>query len=111
MNAPSQRYRVTLLLFAGGILVSAALVASQMTEGNAVVAQNTSAAQEGPAFDEWASQDPAPDERKGKLLGQVERNGEMVEVREAVPDEGQETTEGTEAEPETGAEQAERAPQ
>ncbi len=116
MNAPSQRYRMTLLLFAGGILASAALVASQMTEGktgNVVNAPGTSSAQEGPAFDEWAGQDPAPDERKGKLLGQVERNGEMVEVREAVPDEGHGTTEDVEMEtaPEAGAEQDELAPQ
>lgn len=112
MNANSQRYRVTLLLFAGGILVSAALVASQMTEANAVKAQATTSALEGPAFDQWVGQDPASDERKGKLLGQVERNGEMVEVREALPEDGLEPAEDTEAEPEAGAgaERAELAP-
>ncbi len=108
MTAPSSRYRVTLLLFAGGILISAAVVASQMTEGNATDAQGTTPAQEGPAFADWASEDPSPDERKGKLLGMVERNGEMVEVREALPEEALEPDEDAEAE--AGAERAEPAP-
>ncbi|MBB3861914.1 hypothetical protein GGQ88_003204 [Novosphingobium hassiacum] len=111
MNANPQRYRFTLLLFAGGILVSAALVASQITEANVVNGQGTNAAPNGPAFDEWVDQDPAPDEGKGKLLGHVERNGEMVEVREALPEEVLEPAADTEADREAGAERAELAPQ
>jgi hypothetical protein len=110
VSATSQRYRLTLLLFACGVMASAALVASQMTEANAVAAQ-TDAAPQSVAFDQWVDEDPAPDEHKGKLLGRVERNGELVEVREPVADEGIEPVEENDSEPLADAEQGELAPQ
>ena len=97
MSAPQSRNRIPLLLFAAGILASAALVASLISRGNEMeAAAVTPASGEGPIFDEWVHDDPAAEEGKGALLGHVERNGEMIEIREAPPEADAEADTGQE---------------
>lgn len=91
----TSRTRLPLLLFAGSVLVVAVVIASTAADnGNAMADATAVAADAGPSFEDWARQDPSPEEPKGKLLGHVERDGQMVEVREMVREE----------EPDTGAE-------
>lgn len=80
------RSQLALLLFAGSVLLCAALVAANLRGEGKTEALATSVANEVQPMLTDSEQAP-PAEAKGKLLGRVERNGELVEVREAVPDE------------------------
>lgn len=78
------RNRWIALLFAISMIVSAltivpeaAKIAEAEETGAPVDAQAAA-----PSFDEWANADSGENDGRGKVIGHVERNGEMIEVRE-----------------------------
>lgn len=80
------RSQLALLLFAGSVLLCAALVAANLRGEGKTEALATSVATEmQPMLADTVTTPPA--EAQGRLLGRVERDGELVEVREAAPDE------------------------
>ena len=96
------RARLPLLLFAASVLVTAVVISSTVGAGGKAEADATEVAQDtGPSFDEWARQDPSLEEGKGRLLGHVERDGQLIEVREAVREDGAEDGNEPMVEPES----------
>ncbi len=106
MSAPVSRSQLALLLFAGSVLVCAALVAANLRGDRKAEALATAVATEmQPAVSQFSDEKSPTEPGQGKLLGHVERNGEIVEVREMVADE--EPAFGdpdTDAEPESDSE-------
>ena len=80
------RSQLALLLFAGSVLLCAALVAANLRGDGKTEALATSVAAEMQPMLANSETTPPP-ESQGRLLGRVERDGELVEVREAAPDE------------------------
>jgi hypothetical protein len=77
-----------MLLFAASVLVCAALVAANLRGEGQTEALTTAVASEmQPAVSHFSDEGASAEAGEGKLLGHVERNGEMVEVREMVADE------------------------
>ena len=100
------RTRLPLVLFAASVLVTAVVISSTVGQNDMAEAEATDVAQDtGPSFDEWARQDPSPDEGKGRLLGHVERDGQMIEVREMVREDRAETGAEPMVEPESEPDQ------
>lgn len=96
------RTRLPLLLFVASVLVTAAVISSTVGVGGKAEAESTEVAEDaGPSFEEWARQDPSPEEGKGRLLGHVERDGQLIEVREAVREDGAEPGNEPMVEPES----------
>lgn len=82
------RSQLAMLLFAASVLVCAALVAANLRgEGQTEALATAVASEMQPAVSQFGEDSSPPEPGQGKLLGHVERNGEMVEVREMVPDE------------------------
>lgn len=100
------RTRLPLVLFATSVLVTAVVISSTVGQNDTAKAEATEVSQDtGPSFDEWARQDPSPEEGKGRLLGHVERDGQMIEVREMVREDGTDTGAEPMIEPESEPEQ------
>lgn len=87
MDAPSGRKKFATLLLVGSILATAAAVLFRPQAQSAPVAAQTAAA---PAaneqFERWVEQDA--EAGKGRIVGVVEKDGTLVEVREAPQGEG-----------------------
>lgn len=88
MTSPSSRNRIAAWVFGASVVLTAALIASQVASEDKVAPEPSATAEAaaGPVFDEWAKDAPDPDEGKGKLIGHVERDGQMIEVRQLPPD-------------------------
>ncbi len=82
------RSQLAMLLFAASVLVCAALVAANLRgEGQTEALATAVATEMQPAVSQFNDDTSSAEPGQGKLLGHVERNGEMVEVREMVADE------------------------
>lgn len=78
------RNRWIALFFAISMIVSAIAIVPQAAK--IAEAKQTSAPVDtqakAPSFDEWANSDSGENDGRGKVIGHVERNGELIEVRE-----------------------------
>ncbi len=91
MSDARSTYRFALLLLGGSVLVAGALIANGMSSRSAVpvepegaAAEAAAALPEQSAFEKWAAEGDAAD-GKGRLIGEIERDGKMVELRQ-LPD-------------------------
>lgn len=100
------RTRLPLVLFAASVLLIAVVISSTVGRNDLADAEATEVAQDtGPSFDDWARQDSSPEQGKGRLLGHVERDGQVIEVREMDREAGAETGAEPMVEPEPISEQ------
>lgn len=81
-------YRYAALLLVGSVLAVAALVVSGIENADAPAAEASTVATatrtEDADFRKWAD-DGDVEEGKGRLIGEIEHNGQMVELRELPP--------------------------
>lgn len=81
-------YRYAAMLLVGSVLAVAALVVTGLESAKSPAAQATTIADSAPAddtdFRRWAA-DSEDVDGKGRLIGEIERNGKMVELRELPP--------------------------
>lgn len=86
MDSPSKRMRFATLLLGGSILATAAAVLFRPeSDGKPAEQASTAAAPTSQQFDQWVERDT--EAARGPVVGVVEKNGEMVEVRQAPADE------------------------
>lgn len=87
MSDPRSTYRYAALLLGASVLVVGALIATGISDANsAPSASVTDAAADlaqpnQSAFAAWADEGDEADE-KGRLIGEIERDGKMVELRQ-----------------------------
>lgn len=88
MSDARSTYRFAVLLLGGSVLVVGALIANGMNSGANVSSEPEGAAAEAAAalpeqsaFEKWAAEGDVAD-GKGRLIGEVERDGKMVELRQ-----------------------------
>ncbi|MGV3513257.1 MAG: hypothetical protein ACO1OX_14745 [Novosphingobium sp.] len=86
MSDPRATYRYAALLLGASVLVVGTLIVTGISStGSSPSADAASAADPGQsnqsAFAAWAEADDTADE-KGRLIGEIERNGKMVELRQ-----------------------------
>lgn len=88
MSDARSTYRFAVLLLSGSVLVVGALIASGMNNRSAIplepegaAAEAAAALPEQSAFEKWAAEGDASD-GKGRLIGEIERDGKMVELRQ-----------------------------
>jgi len=86
MDSPSKRMRFATLLLGGSILATAAAVLFRPAADDKPAEQASSSPASTPQqFDQWVERDN--EAARGPVVGVVENNGEMVEVRQASLDE------------------------
>lgn len=88
MSDARSTYRYAAMIAGGSVLVVGAVIVSNMDSAKtAPSADSTSAAEarqpDESAFAQWADDDSA--DGKGRLIGEIERDGKMVELRQ-LPD-------------------------
>lgn len=91
MSDARSTYRYAVLLLGGSVLVVGALIASGLSskasapaQADIATAENAAALQGQSAFEKWADEGEMA-EGKGRLIGEVELDGKMVELRQ-LPD-------------------------
>lgn len=89
MSDARSTYRYAALLLGGSVLVVGALIASGIHGTSAAVSAEETGAPvaaraNSPEFEKWAADSDEVD-GKGRLIGEIERNGKMVELRQ-LPD-------------------------
>lgn len=81
-------YRYAGMLLVGSVLAVAALVVSGLDQADAPAAEASTVAtvarHDDADFKKWADDGDVAD-GKGRLIGEIERNGQMVELRELPP--------------------------
>jgi hypothetical protein len=81
-------YRYAAMLLVGSVMAVTALVVTGLESARTPAAQATASAEIVPAddtdFRRWAA-DSEDVDGKGRLIGEIERNGKMVELRELPP--------------------------
>lgn len=102
MAETKSTYRYAVMLLVGSVLAVTALVVSELDKTAVPDAEASTVATVARAeeddFRKWADDGDAAD-GKGRLIGEIERNGQMVELRELPPGTDPEGLQPDDAEP------------
>lgn len=88
MSAARSTHRYAVFLLCGSLLVVSAVIANEIygaaavpQAGDSATGEAAALAPDQPAFDKWVHDSESAD-GKGRLIGEIERDGKIVELRQ-----------------------------